>query len=90
MAGASKFTPGPWRVYNGDVVGANNVMLGSAADLNLIAAAPEGYALAQFIKAHATQETLSTHVAVSFSEADAAMILNLAERFLSKAEGASQ
>lgn len=43
MAGASKFTPGPWRVDNGDVVGANNVMLGSAADLNLIAAALDLY-----------------------------------------------
>lgn len=43
MRSDAQFTPGPWVVHKGDVLGANNVMLGSDADLRLIAAAPDLY-----------------------------------------------
>lgn len=51
-------------------------------ELLRVKATHELYRLATFIKATAVEEELSTHMAVSFDEHDAAMILTMAERAL--------
>lgn len=48
----------------------------------MIRLAPEAYALARAIVDAAQTEELSTHVAVSFDESDAARLLNMAERLI--------
>ncbi|GIK47993.1 MAG: hypothetical protein BroJett013_06900 [Alphaproteobacteria bacterium] len=89
----AKFTPGPWRVDNGDVVGANNVMLGSEADLHLIAAAPDLY--------QALQETSQAMDALIYEGIDrgkghwpawdkTARAVDKARAALAKADGAGQ
>lgn len=44
--------------------------------------ADAGIKLAEYIKAHAIEETLSTHVEIEIAEQDARMLLNMAESLL--------
>lgn len=60
-----------------------------AVDSALRHARAEVWAIAKYIKAHAVEEETSTHVAVYFDEADAARILQMAERFLATGEHAN-
>lgn len=59
-----------------------------AANAALMAAAPDGLRLAKRIVACAQQEEMSNGTEVTFEPADAALLLNMAEILIAKAEAA--